>query len=55
MKEVERKVIIAMENADYMEFTPTDVYIICKNIINAHGENPSDEEIKEEVEIYYNN
>lgn len=34
-------------------FTDRDLYAICKNVINAHGENPTDSEIIKEIAEYY--
>ena len=51
--ELENKVIVSM--AGYMKFTSSDLYVICKNIVNVYGEDPTHQEIEDEVELFYNN
>ena len=49
----ENRVLSAME--DYLQTSESDVYMICKNIFKHHGEEATDEQIAEEVELFYNN
>jgi hypothetical protein len=44
-----------MEYNNFLELTTSDLYAICKNICKQHGEQPLDEQIDEEIEIFYNN
>jgi hypothetical protein len=51
---LEQRVWDAMEQANYMPYTENDIYPICKNITRHKGDDPTDKEIREEVEIFYN-
>jgi hypothetical protein len=51
---LENRVIDRMECLDYLEITPNDLYAICKNICDIHGEDCGEEQIDEEIHIFYN-
>ena len=53
MTDLENRVIDAQEN--YLVISPSDLYMICKNIVKIHGEDATHEIISEEVELFYNN
>jgi hypothetical protein len=43
----------AMGDANYIPYSEKDIYPICKNITRHKGDDPTDKEIREEVEIFY--
>jgi hypothetical protein len=47
----ENRVLEAMDG--FLQGSCNDVYAICKNIIKYHGEEATDEQIAEEVELFY--
>ena len=48
------RIMAALEDAEYLELTGNDIYAITKNICMAYGHNPTDEQIREEIDIFYN-
>lgn len=48
------RVVALMEEADYMPFSESDYWAIVKNVAKCYP-NPTDEDIKSEIDIYYNN
>ena len=48
------RIMAALEDAEYLEITGNDIYAITKNICKAYGDNPTDEQIAEEIELFYN-
>ena len=54
MTNLENRVIDRMEYLDYLEITPNDLYAICINICNGPGEHCNEEQIDEEIHIFYN-
>jgi len=57
MTELEMKVIKLMDSYTLPPFSNIagELYAICKNISKCCGDYPTDEQIENEVEIFYNN
>ena len=52
MNMLEMRVILASK--DYLKTGDNDIRVLCQNIVSVHGVHPSDEEIRSEVELFYN-
>lgn len=51
MTPLEKRIIKHMEG--YLS-SPTDLYALSANIVKAHGINPTDAQIEEEINLFYN-
>ena len=55
MTNLETKVFYWMEELDYLPATDhNDLEMIIKNILSVYGDNPTVDEIKQEIDIFYN-
>lgn len=54
MTPLEEKVIQHVKD-NYLQSGFGDLYILCKNIVKRYGDNPTDQQIADEAELFYNN